>query len=287
MSTSDHSNANWSFILPEGGALTAWLHSIDTLITRGIGGILAERGNDPSGFRDVLDLGCGVGGWAMAVASCSADIKVVGVDINEHLMSYAQMDAQGRGLDNVRFQIMDVRQPLEFPDNSFDLVNASTFFSSLSPADWPPLLRECARILRPGCILRLMELERAITNSPALEQFWDLYARALFVDGRSFSHDGKRIGIAVQMGRLLHEAGFQNIERQVHTPEFSSWAPGHHAWQEHTLITQTLLESFLVKSGVATREELARIREQEKLDMLSPDFCGLAHYYTAWGTKPV
>ncbi|HEY4388776.1 MAG TPA: hypothetical protein VGN34_30360, partial [Ktedonobacteraceae bacterium] len=68
MSSSDRSNADWSFIFPEGGALTAWLHNIDTLITRGMGGILSERGNDPSDFHDVLDLGCGAGGWAMDVA---------------------------------------------------------------------------------------------------------------------------------------------------------------------------------------------------------------------------
>jgi ubiquinone/menaquinone biosynthesis C-methylase UbiE len=285
MLSSDKSSSEPPFILPDSGSRTAWLSNADTLITKGMGGILAERQNTVTGLADVLDLGCGSGGWVMEIARCTSAITATGVDINERMINFATMNAQGQGLDNAHFQFMDIQQPFTFPDATFDLVNARTLFSSLTPTDWPPLVQECLRILRPGGILRLTELERTTTNSPAIERFWDLYARALFITGRSFSPDGRYIGIVPHLGRLLHQAGFQNIANQVHTPDLSSWAPGHRAWQEHTLITQTLLEPFLVKSGVTTSEDLARLREQEQLDMLSPDFSGLAFFFTTWGEK--
>jgi ubiquinone/menaquinone biosynthesis C-methylase UbiE len=286
MSSSEHSQSNSSFILPEGGALIAWLYHIDALITRGMDGILAERGNDISGLHDVLDLGCGAGGWAMEIAGISAAVTVTGVDINERIISHAQMHAKERGLDNAHFQVMNIQQPLAFPDASFDLVNARTLFSSFRPADWPPFLKECVRILRPGGVLRLTELERNMTTSPALERFWDLYSQALLVTGRSFSIDGKRIGIVPQLGRLLHEAGLEYIEQRAHLPQLSSWKSEHNAWQEHTLVTQTLLEPFLVESGVTSGEECQRIREQARMEMLSPTFCGIGFFMTAWGSKP-
>ncbi len=287
MTSSSNSSQNDStFIIEESNTQIAWLFNIDALLTRMMGGVLAERNNDLSGMRDVLDLACGSGRWAMEVAFRNPEVNVTAVDINESLISYVKTHARVRTLNNLEFHVENILQPLQFPDASFDLVNARCLFSSLSPQDWPPLIQECKRILRPGGVLRLTEMERSNTNSPSLEKFWDLYTKALYVSGRSLSHTGRFIGLTPHLGALLHNAGFQQIANRAHTPDASSWTPDAETWRQHTDSTWSLLIPFLVKSGVTTEEEINQLRTQASIEMLSNDYCILYFYFTVWGSKP-
>jgi ubiquinone/menaquinone biosynthesis C-methylase UbiE len=280
------SQDNNPFVMPESGSTIAWLFNLDKNVTKAMGGVLSEGDNDLSGLHSILDLGCGSGGWVLEVASQNPEISVTGVDLNESLINYVRAHAKVRGFDNAYFSVMNILQPMDFPDESFDLINARTLFSSLAPADWPPLLQECKRLLRPGGILRLTELERHNSSSPALEQIWDLYARAFYVTGRSFSPDGKHIGIVPHLGRLLYEAGFQNIQNKAHVIDISGWTPDFEAWRQQDDIAWALNEKFIVESGVITQEEFRRLREQAELEWLSEDFNGIAFFFTAWGSKP-
>lgn len=287
MTTSPDSSQNDStFIIEESNTQIAWLFNIDALLTRMMGGILAERNNDLTGMHDVLDLACGSGGWAMDVARQYPEILVTGVDNNEPLLRYVKAHAKVRSLNNLELHVMNILQPLPFPDNSFDLINARCLFSSFSPGDWPPLVQECKRILRPGGTLRLTEMERYNTNSPALEKFWDIYTRALYVSGRSFSPTGRFIGITPQLSTLLHKAGFQQIANRAHTPDASSWTPDAELWRQHSDTTWSLLTPFFVKSGVTTEEEMQELHTQARIEMLSDDYCCLYFYFTVWGSKP-
>jgi ubiquinone/menaquinone biosynthesis C-methylase UbiE len=287
MTTSPDSSQNEStFIIEESNPQIAWLFNIDSVLTRMMGGVLIERNNDLTGMHDVLDLACGSGRWAMDVALKHPEIAVKAVDINEPLLRYVKAHARVRTLKNLEFQVGNILQPLQFPDASFDLVNARCLFSSLSPADWPPLIEECKRILRPGGILRLTEMERHNTNSPAFEKFWDLYTQAFLITGRGFSSTGRFIGIVPHMGTMLHKAGFQQIANRAHTPDVSSWTPEAEIWRQHSDTTWSLLIPFLVKSGVTTEEEMEQLRTQASIEMLSDDYSGVYFYLTVWGTKP-
>ena len=74
----------------------------------------------------------------LEVARAYPHIDVVGVDISEKMIRYAQAQARVLGLDNVSFQVMDVINPLAFPEEAFDFVNAR-FISPFMPKDgWPP-----------------------------------------------------------------------------------------------------------------------------------------------------
>jgi len=284
--TQDAQQSDNTFIIAESNPQIAWLFNLDALLTRTMGGVLVERNNDLTGINDVIDLGCGSGGWAMDIARQYPEISVTGVDNNESLLQYVKAHARVRELENVQFQTMNILQPLDFPDTSFDLVNARCLFSSFTPKDWPPLLQECKRILRPGGTLRLTEMERANSNSPALEKFWDIYAKALFVSGRSFSRTGRFIGLTPYLGSLLHDAGFEQIGNRAHTPDVSSWTPDAEIWRQNTDITWGLLIPFLVKTGVTTEEEIHQLRTKAHIEMLADDYRGMSFYYTAWGTKP-
>jgi ubiquinone/menaquinone biosynthesis C-methylase UbiE len=277
---------NGDFIIEESSVQLAWLFNLDSVITRGMGGVFTERDGDLTGVQDILDLACGSGGWVLEVAHLYPHIKVIGVDSNKSLMSYVRAHAHAQGIKNAHFQTMDILEPLNFPDASFDLVNARALFSSLKPTDWPALLQECKRILRPGGTLRLTELERFITSSPSIERIWDLLARALYISGRSFSPNGQNIGIVAHLGRLLHEAGFQHIHNRAYAPNLSFWASDYASWREHDTFTWGLLEPFLIATGVTTAEEYQQLRTQAISDMVSESYCGIAFFLTTWGETP-
>src|SRR5215469_18522543 len=117
---------------PESSETMAWLLNFDKIVTKGMGGTLAEQA-DLSGIKRVLDIACGPGGWALEVAREHPEIEVTGIDISEAMIRFAKALATSRGYGNVRFLVMDVKQPLAFPDASFDLINERTLYGVLGP----------------------------------------------------------------------------------------------------------------------------------------------------------
>ena len=275
-----------TFILEENSTQLAWLFNLDANLTRAMGGLFSERDDDLTDIHSILDLACGSGRWALEVAHLYPDIEVTGVDINKSLLDYVRAHAKAQGIKNAHYQVTSILNPLPFPDASFDLVNARTLYSSLKPTDWPTLLRECNRILRPGGTLRLTEMERHSTTSLANERMWDLLTRALYVTGRSFSPDGKHIGINPHLSRLLREAGFQHIQNRAHTPEISQHVPHYASWRDQDTYAWKLVEPFVIKSGVATQEDLAELQAQALKDYMTDGFYAHVFYFTCWGIKP-
>ena len=274
-----------TFIMEENSTQLAWLFNLDANLTRAMGGVFPERGGDIADMHDILDLACGAGGWALEVAHLYPHTQVVGVDINKQLIENVRTLATTRGIHNAHYQITNILDPLPFPDASFNLVNARTLYSSFEPTDWLPMLRECHRILRPGGTLRLTEMERHLTSSLANERMWDLLTRALYISGRSFSSDGHHIGIIPHLGRLLHETGFQHIQNRASTPEISSQTPHFGTWREQDTYAWQLVEPFLVRTGVATLEEVQALRAEGLRDFTSENFCAIAFYFTCWGVR--
>jgi len=105
----------------------------------------------------VLDVGCGTGGNSCYLAE-KYRCRVVGVDIAEHMIRYAEKRVEALGLtDRVSFQVGDA-YGLDFPEDSFDVV--LTVFTSqfLDPARAFP---EFHRVLKEGGLLGINEMYRA------------------------------------------------------------------------------------------------------------------------------
>src|SRR4051812_44571560 len=147
----------------------------DCAITRLMGGVLAEQ-NNPETLRNVLDIACGPGVWAIEMAQKYPHMSLVGIDANISIIEYARAQAAAYQInDRVKFYAMDALRVLEFPDSSFDLVNLRFVLSFLRTWDWTKLLRQVQRLLRPGGIIRLTD-EEVIhqSNSPIAMQFCEM-----------------------------------------------------------------------------------------------------------------
>jgi SAM-dependent methyltransferase len=71
--------------------------------------------------------------------------------------------------------------PLEFPPDSFDLVNQRLGMSYLRTWDWPKLLSEYQRITRPGGVIRITEGDFPASRSAALTRLSTLFISACFI----------------------------------------------------------------------------------------------------------
>ncbi|HTK05540.1 MAG TPA: class I SAM-dependent methyltransferase [Ktedonobacteraceae bacterium] len=275
---------NRYFIDHESGAEMARLLDQDRTFTRAMGGLLVERDDDFTGIERVLDVGCGPGGWVQEVAFAHPKIEVVGIDLSKTMLAYARAQAQVQHLDNALFQEMDIQQPLEFPDDSFDLVNARLlgFFPS---SFWPTLVQEYVRVARPGGLIRLTETEMSVSNSPALEQEMDWFFRALWKAGMSFSPNGHRLTVTAMLAPLLRQAGCRNVRVKAHGLDWSAGAEAHRSMGKDMQMGFKLMEPFYLTTGVASQEELERTYEQMLIEIQQDTFGGIHYLLTAYGEK--
>lgn len=282
----DNDDLNKYVIDSENAMEMARLLNQDVLITRLMGGLFAERTDKLEDMEAILDIASGPGGWVLGVAREYPHINVIGIDISERMVRYAHAHTIARRLSNASFQVMDAMKPLDFPDASFDLVNARTLFAVMNVETWPKLLREMMRVCRPGGTLRLTEGELTLSNSPTLEKFNSLFLRAFQMTGRTFSPEGRQLGITTVLGRFLSDAGCENVQRKLFTIDFSSGTEAHQGWYQDIMIAFELAFPFLAKLGLLSEQEFEPLHQQLVGELLSKDFCGLGFGLTAWGNRP-
>ena len=98
--------------------------------------------------RDVLDLGCGIGGATLMLARDYGAGHVTGVDLEADSIARTAAKVAAAGLAD-RVTLMDVAPgPLPLPDARFDLVFCKDVACHM--ADKAPFFAEAFRVLRPG-----------------------------------------------------------------------------------------------------------------------------------------
>ena len=261
------------------------LLNLDLPAIKKTGQVFPEQA-DLSTIHNVLEVACGSGAWAITTAQAYPHMQVVGIDNSAALIDDARTQAQATGTNNARFIYMHPLQQLDFPDESFDLVNVR-FVASFVPREaWPTLLHECLRVTRGGGIVRLTESDLPISNSRAFEKFTGMIARALFLTGQSFSPDGVSLAITPMLSQLLQQAGFINIQQATYSVNFSTGMDAHAEVSEDLAHTYRLVQPFLVTTGVTTQEEGTQVYQQMLAEMQAEDFSAVGFYLVVWGKKP-
>jgi ubiquinone/menaquinone biosynthesis C-methylase UbiE len=273
---------NTYFIDAENAAEMARLTLQDRITTQAMGGLFPER-SDFSSIEDILDIACGPGGWTLDVAFEHPDINVVGIDISQIMVGYAKAQARVQRLDNASFRVMDVLKPLDFPDNSFDLINSRFISAFMPPTAWPKLMEECVRVARPGGVIRLTESEWNLTNSLAYETLHSMTAQALKLAGRSFSPDGRNAGITPMLGSFLQQARCKNIQHAAYMIDFSAGTAAYNSLYQNSMVFFKLVEPFLLNMNVTSAEEFDVIYHRMLDELALDSFRGISFILSVWG----
>jgi ubiquinone/menaquinone biosynthesis C-methylase UbiE len=268
----------------ENTAEMARLMTLATQMTENMGPLFPPQ-LDVSTIHNVIDIACGPGQWAIEVARTYPHIQVIGGDISQLMTAYASTLVQD--FPNARFQLMNAQQPIDFPDQTFDVVQARLITAFMRTTEWPKLLNECRRILRPGGTLCLAECESAgVSNSAALEQYNALIVQAMRQTGHCFSPEGNMFGITALLPRLLEQQGFKNITQRAFALNFSAGQKAHEPIYANNRTGMKLVQPFLVHERVATQPELDILYERTLRDLQSPEFCGQWYYMAVSGERP-
>lgn len=278
-------NANTYFVDNNNEVEMIRLSIQDATVTTGMGGPLAEQSN-PTAFQHVLDVGCGPGGWMIETASLYPHMHLIGIDISWKMIEYAKARAQAqRVMERTTFQVMDARKRLLFPDASFDLVNLRFGGSFILTPDWPAVLKEFRRILRPGGLLRITDGNIPHSNTRAVTELFGLLDEAS-IKGRHglLTPEGTRANLQDGLTPLLNTIRYQHIQTHKCILEYMPGTISGENFYQITLYAFQTFRPFLQKAGVIT-DYYDTLYDHALVEMQQHDFRATWTITTVWATK--
>ncbi|KAG1050814.1 hypothetical protein G6F43_006942 [Rhizopus delemar] len=155
----------------------------------------------------VLDLGCGTGCWVLEMAVEYPEFKFIGLDM-------ADMFPTTIRPENVKFQLHNILHGLPFHDNTFDFVNMRIMLTAFLIDEWPFVIKEIYRVLKPGGFVELMESKFPEDDQVSIvktvnQQFYDI-----------LKENNKDPCISTKLGTMLQQQNFDLIETQERSLQY-------------------------------------------------------------------
>lgn len=258
----------------------------DRVVTNLMGGVLPEQPN-PSEFQSILDFGCGTGGWLIRTAQEYPGMsRLVGVDINPYMVDYARKQAKEQQVsDRIKFETLDVIVNLYYKDGSFDLSNVRFGTSYLRTWDWPKMIYEMRRVVRPGGVVRVTEGSLIPRGGPGLDRFYQLMARALHNAGHIQTEDPG--GITDHLYEVMERHGVREIQSKKFEFIGQPGTPEGDALTEDWKYGFRTIRPFLEKFGGRFTFNYDELSKQVAEDMQKPEFHIEGRLVTFWGIRPL
>lgn len=249
---------NTPYVMPkdaeEGNRLDLQHH----LLKIAAGGLYRAPLYQPS---NILDVACGTGIWAREIAQQFPRAHVIGFDIDPSLPEKAieVLGPGGQFPQNFRFQVGDALKPFPFDNDSFDFVHARLISPFVPIARWPAVLREMMRVLKPGGVIELVDLQTfPRTPSPSFQPIAQL-------GEEFFAERGLFVGVGDALQELLTQAGAQQVQQRA-------FDIGHDRRQARMLAADMLagqehIKPLLIQRGKITEEQFDRLHAQAKIEV--------------------
>jgi len=170
--------------------------------------------------KQILDIGCGTGIWAIEVADKFPGSQVYGIDISPVQPLYLP--------DNCHFHLENVLQGLSFHDEKFDLIQSRCLGASWPDRRWPGYVQEIYRMTKPGGWVQLLEIDplrycddESMPRESPLAQCEEIIARVMKQKYEITIH-----GMGSKLSRHAQNAGFININQANIKSPLGKWTGG-------------------------------------------------------------
>jgi len=188
----------------------------------------------------VLDVGCGAGDDAMAIAGITGPTgRVTGIDHSDEMLQAARQRAEAAGLNNVEFTSGDAEK-IPFTDETFDRVRADRVFQHLD--DMAKALDECIRVTKPGGWITILDVDWASLMIDSSDPF--LTRNILQYE----YHCQKNGSAGSQLYGLFKETRLKDIEVYAETPCVTDWPIASMIWGLEVFAEQAVEAGIISKA---------------------------------------
>ncbi len=159
--------------------------------------------------RLVLDVGTGIGEWAIGMAEKYPQAEVFGIDI-------APIQPTQQVPFNVEFQIENAEEEWIRPADSFDLVHIRDMTAVFS--DWPFIYQQAFNCIRPGGYIEVIDVDDPYTDKSFMRFYPPTSPVRTLIAGlfEAAQLAGRPRGINHMNGELLTATGFVDVKETVH-----------------------------------------------------------------------
>ncbi|KAI8381500.1 S-adenosyl-L-methionine-dependent methyltransferase [Radiomyces spectabilis] len=186
----------------------------------------------------ILDCACGVGVWALETALEYPESQVIGMDIQSYWSNYPlKAEPNAPDISNVSYCQGDLLKPLAFSNQQFDFIYQRDVSAVVPWKQWPLLIAEFYRILRPEGQIELVEYDCFFKHAgPVLTRMNEWYKAC-----------AARVGVDLNyprsLSKVLLESGFTDIQEQTHDIPIGEW-PTDTLLQQYGFLYKEQMKAF-------------------------------------------
>jgi signal transduction histidine kinase/SAM-dependent methyltransferase len=227
--------------------------------------------------RHILDVATGTGRWAIEMAREFPDADVVGVDMAQPAVAYAEPDQPVPA--NYRFQLANVLDGLPFSDGTFDYVHMRFVGIGIPVARWPDVIADLIRVTAPGGWVELMEALPMEGGGPALDEVLAKLMEVSRARGIVAVQEG-------QFGAWLRDGGLTDVTARTERLPFGN-AQGRlgHFIALDIFTGMRAVGAGLAKSGVMDQAVFDQLMQQADEDVHSGRYQCSLPICIAYGRK--
>ena len=208
--------------------------------------------------ENLLEVGCGVGAQTKILCRRFPGLKVTGVDLSKEQLAMAERNLKSEIKSKKVRVLQQDAQKLSLPKKDYDAAFLCWFLEHVP--DPLKVLKQVKKHLRPGAKIYCSEVFNQTLfmepYSPAYLKYWFEFNDLQWtIKGHPF--------VGAQLGNLLKDAGFTDIQTEMRPFHFDSREPERRAaFTEYFYQILLSAEKSLLDSGRVTEQTLRLMKKE-------------------------